>query len=305
MDILYLFNRRITFLRTFYDRASHPFSETQRQIENQEPPFATPPFDESGEPAYLEEWQDAEEGLEMLGQMCLTFLSTSLRLYLHETRQKLHDILQDSLDPLPNAPKRGFLKYEHWFRHSGISFEYAPVELKLIREIVETRNLIQHPESIVFMHAHPNAASQERFPRPFFAHPIEKAIAEREPDYDPTVLWITRAALLHSVDAVEAFCNWLEIEIWATKPVGVVTRYFPKLRVAAVELSAEVSLGQFLRFRKNDINFEQEIVSMQLHGESLETAPPGAEVGIQVNEPVSTGTRVYQHTTRSILATHR
>ena len=89
MDILYFLRRRTAFTRSFYERASHPFAEIQRQIERQEPPFDNPPLDESGEPAYLAEWQDAEEGLEMLGQMCLTLLSNSLKLYLDETTQKL------------------------------------------------------------------------------------------------------------------------------------------------------------------------------------------------------------------------
>ena len=180
MDILYLLQRRITFLRTFYDRASHPFAEIQRQINNQEPPFDTPPANDSEEPAYLEEWQDAEEGLEMLGQMCLTFLSTSLKLYLHETTQELHHIVDDRLDPISNAPKRGFLKYEHWFRRLHVLFDYAPVSVELIREIIETRNLIQHPESIRRVLAI-KRAYEHKYPSAYFVTKRgEEAPADRD-----------------------------------------------------------------------------------------------------------------------------
>ena len=205
-----------------------------------------------------------------------------LKLYLHETTQELHHIVDDRLDPISNAPKRGFLKYEHWFRRLHVLFDYAPVSVELIREIIETRNLIQHPESIALMHAHQNAAAQNRFPRPFFAHPIDKAIAEREPAHNATLLWVTRDALLHSINAVEAFCNWIDTEIWATTRVGVVTHYFPKRRVAAVKLAAEVSVGQIVRFRRQKVNFEQEIASMQIHNNPIATAPAGVTIGIEV-----------------------
>ena len=303
MDILYFLRRRTAFTRSFYERASHPFADIQRQIERQEPPFDNPPLDESGEPAYLAEWQDAEEGLEMLGQMCLTLLSNSLKLYLDETTQKLSRTLGDDFNRLLNCHhQRGFPKYEHRFRRLDIDFKHAPVDLALIREIVETRNLIQHPESIAFLHAHQSPAAEERFPRPFFAHPIEKAVADREPNFTPNILWITSSSLWRALDAVDAFCLWLETELWATTRVGVVTNYFKRCDVAAVETTHAISLGDTLRFRKNDVNFEQRVSSMQIDGVSVDEAGAGSLVGIQVAQPVRRGTKVYRHGSLNTLA---
>ena len=302
MDIIYFLRRRTAFARSFYEQAARPFAETQRKIERQEAPFDNPPLGEAAGPAYLAEWQEAEESLEMLGQMCLTFLSNSLKLYLYETTGKLSDILGGEFKRLLEGRQRGFPKYEHRFRQVGIDFRYAPVDLALIRQIVETRNLIQHAESISLLHAHQSPAASKKFPRPFFAHPIDKAIAERQPDYTPTTLWVTPGALARAIEAVDAFCQWLDNELWATTRVGVVTKYFQKRKVAVVELAEPVSLGQTLRFRKNDTNFEQRLASMQRDSTSVAVAAAGVVVGIQVEQPVRQGTKVYRHGARSILA---
>ena len=292
MDVLWFLKRRTTFIRSFYERASQPFLEAKQQIDNHQPPFDNPPVDESGEPAYLDEWQDADEALEMLGQMCLSFLSTSLKLYLNDTINELTRFLGHGAKLPPVEPKPGLEKYETWFRRVNIDFQHAPANVALLREIVATRNLIQHPESIGFMRLHQRAADQKRFPRPFFAHPIEKAIADRQPDYEATLLWVTGDTLYGAIDVVEGFCSWLEREVWATTQVGVVTNYFAQRQAAAVRVEAEISVGQTVWFRKKDVNFAQEIGSLHVNGMSVQTATPGNEVGIKVEQRVRRGTRV-------------
>jgi hypothetical protein len=72
MDVLWFLKRRTSFVRRFYERASPEFLDTKHKIDCSEPPFNSPPFDHSGEPPFLEEWQDADEAIEFLGQAMLS-----------------------------------------------------------------------------------------------------------------------------------------------------------------------------------------------------------------------------------------
>ena len=294
MDIFWFLKHRTAFIRSFYKRASQPFVDTKEQINNSAPPFDKPPFDESGDPPYLEEWQDAEDALEVLGQMCLSCLTTALQLYLRETVGKVRQRVGANATVPPLQQKRGFAGYETWFGNFDIQFQCARANIQLIREIISTRNLIQHPESIALMHAHQRDADHKRFRRPFFAHPIEKAIADRAPQFEPRLLWIGSEALTTAVDEVERFCQWLEDELWATEFAGRVTNYFRRPQVAAVKLCANVSIGDGLRFTNDHTCFEQELVSMEIDRTSVPTAEAGTEVGIRVNQRVGAGTRVYR-----------
>src|SRR5688500_1941943 len=88
MDVLWFLKRRTSFVRNFYERASAQFLETKRRIERREAPFDKPPADNSGEPPFLKEWQDADEAIEFLGQACVSFLSASVVLYLTESERE-------------------------------------------------------------------------------------------------------------------------------------------------------------------------------------------------------------------------
>jgi hypothetical protein len=66
MDILYFLEERTKFTRYYYETAASPFREIQRKIDANEPPFDDPPWGDSGEPAFLEEWLTAEDGVRVL-----------------------------------------------------------------------------------------------------------------------------------------------------------------------------------------------------------------------------------------------
>ena len=100
--ILQFLKRRTAFIRNFYERASQPFVETKQNIESSHPEFNAAPFDGSEQPPYLEEWQDSEDALDILGQMCLSFLAASLKLYITKTickvRGALARIMREGVD---------------------------------------------------------------------------------------------------------------------------------------------------------------------------------------------------------------
>lgn len=95
MDVLYYLRKRTHFIWYFYQNSAAPFLEIKRKIEAEEAPFEirlcvdmgepalfdSPPYVESREPAFLEEWIEADEAVAVLGRCCLTMVSSSLRLY--------------------------------------------------------------------------------------------------------------------------------------------------------------------------------------------------------------------------------
>ena len=85
MDVLYFLNKRTSFIRQFYERASAPFDERIRLIEAGEEPFV-PPYSEDGEPPFLEEWIEADESRDTLRHACISMLSVALHLFFQTGR---------------------------------------------------------------------------------------------------------------------------------------------------------------------------------------------------------------------------
>ncbi len=89
MDVLYFLKERTRLIRDYYEHAARPFNEIIRKIEAAEEPYI-PPYSEDPEPAFLSEWIEADELLEVTGRCCISMLSASLQLYFktweHELR---------------------------------------------------------------------------------------------------------------------------------------------------------------------------------------------------------------------------
>jgi hypothetical protein len=311
MDVLWFLNRRMGFVRDFYTRASKPFVETMDKISNAEAPFDDPPYSEDGEPAFLAEWQDADEAIDFLGQSCISFIAASVKLYLVETEREFRR-MWGRMFPFPDVKvsEEGIVSgYEDWFRSLGIDFRSSGADIELIREVVATRNLAQHPASIGLMRLSQRPVDREKFPRPFFGHPLEKQIHDDEPSHEfAWMLSITPEAIAQSVNEVVKFGEWLDAQSLAGpkampqtpaedspgEPVGVVTRYLGRIQVAGVRLAADIAVGDTLRFLKNKRDFEMEVTSLQLNNVAVQTAAAGTEVGIQVNQVIGERAAVYR-----------
>ena len=59
MDVYFFLKQRTDLIRHFHNAASAPFVETKQRINDALPPIDDPPYDESGEPAFLAEWLQA------------------------------------------------------------------------------------------------------------------------------------------------------------------------------------------------------------------------------------------------------
>jgi len=77
--------------------------------------------------------------------------------------------------------------------------------------------------------------------------------------------------------------------------VGHVIDYFAKIGVAAIDIeSGEIRIGDTLQFTGHTTDFSQEIESMQIDKEEVDTARAGDSVGVKVEERVRGGDEVYK-----------
>ncbi len=77
--------------------------------------------------------------------------------------------------------------------------------------------------------------------------------------------------------------------------IGIVSNYFSKISVAAVELTeGTVSVGDTLQFVGHTTDFESTVHSMQIEHKFVTEAKKGDGVGIKVPEKVREGDKVYK-----------
>ncbi|MEX0806376.1 MAG: hypothetical protein WD688_24115 [Candidatus Binatia bacterium] len=229
MDVLFFLQIRTKFIRDFYRETSFPFTERKRKIEAGEDPFQLP-YSEGGDPPFLEEWQEAEEAIDVLGQMCISLLSSCLQLYLKESINELHrsyssEFLAKTGIGRPEDNKATFKKgwingYRIFFRNRlRIDWARAPSNLNLLEEIVLTRNKAQHPETIRTLGIQQSHHDRAKYRRSFFADELEMKLFDGNDDYPsgewvlPRYLNITGEKLLTAADEVDSFCGWLENEL--------------------------------------------------------------------------------------------
>ncbi len=78
------------------------------------------------------------------------------------------------------------------------------------------------------------------------------------------------------------------------KPIGIVTHYFSKVGVAVVKLSAPLKIGDKIKLKRGDEEFEQIVQSMQVDHKNLEEAKKGEEIGLKVDHKVKEGWEIYK-----------
>ncbi len=77
------------------------------------------------------------------------------------------------------------------------------------------------------------------------------------------------------------------------KPIGRVTHFFDKIKVAIVKFEKPMKVGATVVFRGKDQDFEVTIGSMQHDHKPITVAPKGKEVGIKIGKKVKEGFEVF------------
>src|SRR5690348_4106449 len=97
MDLLYFLENRLEFIQNLYDCASSPFEEIKREIEAGEAAYPDSRDPEcADEPAYLEEWGEADDSTMVIGHWCLCMAQACLQAYLRECISPLGSMWWDS-----------------------------------------------------------------------------------------------------------------------------------------------------------------------------------------------------------------
>ena len=77
--------------------------------------------------------------------------------------------------------------------------------------------------------------------------------------------------------------------------VGKVTHYYDKIGVAIVELDGTLAVGDKIKFiRGGEDLFEQEVKSIQIEHEEVDSAKKGDVIGLETDEEVKEGAEVFK-----------
>ncbi|MBI5221129.1 MAG: hypothetical protein HY978_04850 [Candidatus Liptonbacteria bacterium] len=77
------------------------------------------------------------------------------------------------------------------------------------------------------------------------------------------------------------------------KPIGRVTHYYNKIRVAIVKFKCDVRVGTHLRFRGATTDFATAVTSMQFDHQPVQVAKKNKLIGIRVSKRVREGDQVF------------
>jgi putative protease len=78
------------------------------------------------------------------------------------------------------------------------------------------------------------------------------------------------------------------------KRVGKVTHYFDHLNVAVVALSEGIRVGETLHFLGHSTDFKQQVTSLQIEHKAVETAKPGEDVAMKVDQRVHPNDAIFR-----------
>lgn len=78
------------------------------------------------------------------------------------------------------------------------------------------------------------------------------------------------------------------------KLIGKVSHYFSNIGVAVIELSDELKRGDTIRIVGGETDFTQDVESIEIEHQKVETAKVGDSVGLRVSQKVREGYKVYK-----------
>lgn len=76
--------------------------------------------------------------------------------------------------------------------------------------------------------------------------------------------------------------------------IGKITHVFSKISVGVIELTDVLNVGDKIKIKGHDREFEQDVTSMQMDRAPVQTATKGQSVGLKFNEEPKEGDVVYK-----------
>lgn len=213
MDIRFFLEQRLSFVSQLYTTSSKLFVEKKQLIEAEAEPYV-PPYSEDAEPAFLAEWIEADESLQVLGHACVSMLAASLHLYFKGLE---HQVCIPAGKKYAAEFKCGWFNgYKAFFRGEfDIDFEDSQCNLGLLEELVLARNRVQHPEWITSHRTHYSKDDITKLKTPFFINARDIDLFSEQENGEQS--WLMQPAIyvnqvnFHSAVAeVSRFSQWLE-----------------------------------------------------------------------------------------------
>src|SRR6185312_4613831 len=167
MDVYAILLSKLSSIECFYELSAGTFVEIKRKIEAGEEPYEPPYFDPENdtdtEPPFLEEWSDADEFQNIVGQAAVSLVHSVLKDFLDGflTRDGQYETAEKYF-----SARRNQIKNESWFHRYlaffaeayGVNWENCPVSPEALEEINLARNDMQ----------------RQKFPAGIFASELEK-----------------------------------------------------------------------------------------------------------------------------------
>ena len=210
---------KLRFIEHHYAAASAPFRETKRKIDAGEGPFEPPPFDAETatdfRPPFLEQWQEANESLNIEGEVALQLVQGALREYL-SSFINLHG------DPLTASGKNWPRLYrKHFLETHGIDWEEGPVPLDELEEVNLARNDVERGGEPFGKTRRLTNDRELGFPADRFVDEIEKQVFQASGRSWPGRFEVSDSGLKEAIRRVESLCEFLRFET-VQKPLTVV-----------------------------------------------------------------------------------
>jgi len=211
MDVYGIFIDRLRSIERLYDGASGAFRQRKTKIDAQEAPYEVPSIDPDrydGEPPFLEEWLEADEFENVIGQACLSIAHSCLRDYFDGVVAR-SGIAAEAEAYLRERRKDGWFKgYIALFREAyGIDWTKSPTPVDAIEEINLMRNDMQHGEPALGLARYRNTNSVERFPFGLFVDDVERNLSI---DARFARTYVSHDAFGESIKRLESFCGFVE-----------------------------------------------------------------------------------------------
>jgi hypothetical protein len=172
------------------------------------------------EPPFMKEWSEANTGVQIVGQTCVSMLSEALKLYLQTWESELGVKWENG--ERKRYFKDGFVRgYQRCFGELlKLNWSECPADFDLLEQITLARNAAQHPDHIANIEAQHDLRTRSQFPSPFFIHDSERHLVSAD---NPLSSWfspnihVSMDKMLSAIGQVEALANWLEDRMFAAK----------------------------------------------------------------------------------------
>ncbi|KKQ00904.1 MAG: hypothetical protein UW15_C0038G0003 [Parcubacteria group bacterium GW2011_GWC1_44_10] len=78
------------------------------------------------------------------------------------------------------------------------------------------------------------------------------------------------------------------------KEVGKITHWYDKIGVAVIDLKGALKMGDRVKIKKGEDEFEETISSMQVDHKEVSSAKKGDEVAVKLSQKAKEGAAIYK-----------